>query len=286
MRLTSDITLPSKRSTNEASYKQIIDDLNIAKDLLPDRPQIVTRASKTAALALLARIYLSMENYDMAFQSADQCLKIYSALLDYNNVIASANFIGVYNSEVLFHANYSDNFTTTNYLIDRGLYESYQGDDLRKSRLFRENATTKVVTFKGNYDSGTSLIFCGLATDEVYLIRAECYARAGKITDSMRDLNDLMKMRWDKTKIYPVITANDQEDAIRKILLERRKELVNRGIRWSDLRRLNKDSRFAVTLKRTVLGVEYTLEPNSYRYTFPIPDDIVQQIGITQNPGW
>jgi hypothetical protein len=106
----------------------------------------------------------------------------------------------------------------------------------------------------------------------------------------MKYLNDLLRTRWaknsDGTTKYVDQTASDETDALKKIFSERRKQLILRNLRWSDLRRLNLDPRFAVTLTRTIGGTTYTLEPNSFKYTFPIPQDIIQQTGMAQNVGW
>lgn len=287
LRLSSDITILSKRSTVKATYDQILKDLQEAKNLLPIRPKILIRGSASAADALLARVYLSMRDYNNAFIAADNCLKQYSALLDYNDISPAANFMGLYNKEVLLHSDFIPKllFGYSPALINQSFFDSYVNNDLRKTRFYRINGDGSK-SFKGAYESTTVQLFNGLATDEIYLSRAECYARAGQTVEAMKDLNDLMVKRWDKNVVYPTITANSPDEALIKILEERKKELVFRGIRWMDLRRLNKDPRFAVTLKRTVLGVEYTLEPNSYKYTFPIPDDVIDQTGIQQNPGW
>jgi len=65
--------------------------------------------------------------------------------------------------------------------------------------------------------------------------------------------------------------------------LERRKELIFRGLRWSDLRRLNMDTRFAVTLKRKVNNKEFLLLPKDARYTLQIPISVIKSSGIQQN---
>ena len=67
------------------------------------------------------------------------------------------------------------------------------------------------------------------------------------------------------------------------ILLERRKELLMRGLRWMDLKRLNMEGA-AITLTRTVNGQVYTLPPNDLRYALPIPEDVIAISGMQQNP--
>ena len=72
--------------------------------------------------------------------------------------------------------------------------------------------------------------------------------------------------------------------ALTLILDERRKELAFRsGLRWSDLKRLNQDSRYAKTLSRKIGGQSYTLAPGDKRYAFLIPVSVVQMDGVAQN---
>src|SRR5690606_22980507 len=125
-----------------------------------------------------------------------------------------------------------------------------------------------VFTFKGNY-SGTSSMFLGTTTAEMYLIRSECRARLDDIEGALADVTHLRKMRWDSNVPYQDVSMEDREEVIRFILLERRKELAMRGLRWSDLKRLNRDSRFETTLERTAYDRTHILAPQSDRYAFP-----------------
>jgi len=298
LRLESDVNIPSKRSNLKQTYDQIIEDLTVAKDILPITPMYKTRPSKTAVLGLLARIFLSMGDYVKAEIYAGLCLNIHSTLMDYKslNATSTTNPIMIYNPEMIFYSSMTSGSSNsfTNNRIDPLWYNLYSDNDLRKKIFFNRNANTGLITSKGTYCGiGFNLHFTGLATDEIYLIRSECYARSGKIAEALADLNTLLKTRWqpkltptDIEKPYADVTATDKEDALRKVLEERKKELIMRGLRWSDLRRLNRDPRFAVTLTRTIGGKTYTLEPNSYKYTFPIPDDIIEKTGMEQNEGW
>ncbi|MGV6946452.1 RagB/SusD family nutrient uptake outer membrane protein, partial [Sphingobacterium kyonggiense] len=79
-------------------------------------------------------------------------------------------------------------------------------------------------------------------------------------------------------------SSDNDETVLRFILDERRKELIWRGLRWSDLRRLNKDSRFSKTITRNIDGKIYTLEPNSPKYVLPIPNSVILNNSMQQNP--
>nr|WP_255373469.1 RagB/SusD family nutrient uptake outer membrane protein [Chitinophaga sp. CF118] len=293
LRLSPDISEKSERATVKQTYDRILEDLNEAVTLLPaTRPtSIITKArpGQAAAHALLARVYLSMRDYPNAFTHADKCLQNYNTLIDFNTLNVNAFLpIAKYNSEVIFSAVSSATPTLNPFVakVDSNLYKSYEDDDLRQVIFFRQNSGVDINTyqFRGSYDGSLSYtLFCGLATDEMYLVRAECYARAGNTSSAITDLNTLIRTRW-ATKKYTDMTATSAVDALTKILVERRKELLYRGLRWTDLRRLNKDPRFAVSLTRVLNGVTYTLPPNDSRYVLLIPQEVLKREVMPQNP--
>lgn len=284
LRLSSNLNGQSVRATEKQCYDQIISDLLMAADLLPLTPAYKTEPSQPAANALLARIYLATQNYSKAFQYADACLKQYNTLVDYNTLSPTAKAISTtYLAEDIFHTrlySYAITFVNSKSVTDSLLYRSYTDNDLRKIHFFILNGGLPY--FRGSYNFLGSNPFSGIATDEVYLARAECYARLGNKAAAMNDLNALLITRW-KTGTFIPYTAVSAENALQQILLERRKELLYRGLRWTDLRRLNKDSRFANTLTRVINGVVYTLAPNDPRYALPIPDNEIAVSGIAQN---
>lgn len=284
LRVTSDINQAYGRGTVQQTYDQIIADLTQAVPLLPATALYKTRPSKVTAYALLGRAYLVMGNYVKAFAYTDSALAIYSKLMDYNNLTLTANNpFPPLNDETIFEARLYNLgiFGTSILRVEKSLLRMYHKDDLRLRGFFRPNGVDS--SFKGSYTQSL-ILFGGIATDELYLMRAECSARKGDTAAALKDLNDLMRNRWNKAVPYPRITATSADDALVKILQERRKELCFRGIRWTDLRRLNKDPRFAVTLTRTLGSNTYTLPPNSIRYVFPIPDAEIRLSGIEQNP--
>ena len=292
LRLVSDINARYPRGTVQQTYDQIIKDLQTALPLLPDEVQYRNRPAKVAVYALLSRVYLSMSDYGNAELYANKALTIKHDLIDYNTIKGNAtdrlmpSALRNLNVEVIFYKgalNYVFPGTSALAGVVAPLYDAYAGNDLRKVLFFR-NRGNGIFTFRGTYGGISNVgIYTGLATDELYLIRAECVARRGDLTSALGDLNTLMVNRCATGTFVPY-TSTDQETVLRMILLERRKELISRGLRWTDLRRLNLDPRFAVELKRTVGGVEYKLSPNSDRYTFPLPDDEIRAGGVEQNP--
>ncbi|AXY76085.1 RagB/SusD family nutrient uptake outer membrane protein [Paraflavitalea soli] len=285
LRLTADFNVPSNRATVQQSYDQIIQDLQTALTLLPPTTNIKTRPDKRACHALLSRVYLQMNIYDKAKASAEACLQLSNTLLDYNALDETATYpLPVFsnNPEILFYSitDVPLNADDTRAKIDSTLYNSYAVGDLRKVMLFRDNGDN-TQAFKGNYSGGYEL-FNGLAIDEIFLIRAECAARQGNTAGAMKDLNALLEKRWLQGSFTP-LTASTSEEALMLILRERKKELVYRGTRWSDLRRLNKEPQFSVTLKRNLNGTIYQLPPADLRYILLLPIEVLRLANLEQN---
>lgn len=69
---------------------------------------------------------------------------------------------------------------------------------------------------------------------------------------------------------YVELSAVDTEEAFDWVIKERRKELVLRGIRWEDLRRLNKEERYSTTLFCKLDDLTVELPPQDLRYVWPI----------------
>lgn len=277
-----------QRASLQIGYDQVFHDLTDALSLLGNAVPVIAknRPSRPAVYALLARACLFTRQFQQAACYADSCLSLYNKLIDYNTISTisitpfdRSNAESIYFCQAI--SDYSILFTSSaTVLADSVLYRSYAANDLRKSILFRTISGNNI-GYKRGY-GGTILAFTGLATDEVLLIRAEALARLGNTSDALNDLNTLLVKRW-KTGSYIPLTANTAADALTKILAERRKELPWRGLRWPDLKRLNKEG-YNITLTRNLNGQSYSLPPNSPRYVFAIPADEIALSGIAQNP--
>lgn len=286
LRLSSDFNAPSKRSSVRQTYDRIIMDLKEAAPLLPSTPIHVMRPSKAAAYALLARTYLSMGKYDSCKKYSSLCLEIKDDLFDFNTIndINASSPFPQFNNEVIMvtlisspvYYSISQSFTQ----VDTALYNTYSEDDLRKSAFFEPSSIGN--NFKGSYSGTPWELFAGVATDEVFLMRAECYARKGEIQLALEDLNKIMESKW-RAGLFVPFKTNSATEALQMILTERRKELIFRNLRWMDIKRLNREGA-NITLRRFVTGKIYTLPPNDNRYALPLPLDIINRTQIQQNP--
>lgn len=287
LRLSADINIRSTRSTLQETYDQIINDLKSSASLLPVVPQYKSRPSKPAVEALLARVYLTMQDYTNAQLYASNTLSSNSSLVDFNTLPPGDFVLPAYgqNPEIIFWSRalgYNLLSSSSQAIVEPALYNSYDNNDLRKTVFFSSNGT--YTYFHGTYNSTVGYLFSGLAVNEMLLTRAECFARAGNTVSALADLNMLLKKRWKNTVSYPQMTALNADDALQKILVERRKELpYTEPIRWMDLRRLNLDPQRAKTLVRNLNGTTYTLAPNDKKYVYPIPPDEIKISGLQQN---
>lgn len=287
IRLTSDVNIRPGRSTVKDCYDRVLSDLTNALDLLPKVAAFKSRPSEISTYAMLAKVYLTLENWTKAAEFSGLVLAQSPTLIDFNSLNANAAIpfptFQIGHPEVIQYAEGTlSNFYVGNIpLFDSVLYRSYAGNDLRRTHFFRLFNQRPI--FRGFYTGVNMVPFAGIAINEVYLIRAESLARLGQKDAAMQVLNALLVKRW-RTGTYVPLVAVDAEDALKKILVERRKEVpFHANLVWEDLRRLNKDSRFARTLTRVIAGVTYTLAPNDKRYTLPIPDLEIQLTGIPQN---
>lgn len=289
LRVVSDFNTVYARSSVQETYDLIVSDFKTATAALPESVALPTRPSKAAAYGALARTYLIMGRYDDAKDAAERTLAIKNDLLDYNDLDTSSNFpFGVFHDEVIYNAYTTQGLllAASRALIPEDLYASYDDKDRRKELFFKKSANGDIV-FKGNYGGRVASYFSGICTDELYLISAECEARVGDVDKASLVLNTLLEKRWQRNEYVPIL-QNDRNTLLEIVLLERRKQLLKRGLRWSDLRRLNKDSRFAKILTREVDfdgNIEkYELHPNAVQYTYPIPLAVIEQQAYEQNP--
>lgn len=272
MLLSSDINMsvPAISSVDEV-YKKIVADLTEACDLL--EPLSINRAlpCKASAYALLARTYLYMGLYDKALEYANKSLDITSFLYDYKSFYTPNNLnvpTRQFDSkEVLLDKKTGSAYSprVRRYVSDEFI-SLYIDGDLRKN-YFEE--------YRGKYYYvNYPYTFSGILTSEMYLIKSECNARKGYLTEALRDLNNLRRNRFTSEN-YVELNSSDKNIVLDWVLRERRLELVWTGLRWFDMKRLNKEDRYKKRLRRVYGTKVLELEPNTPEWAFPFPSNIL-----------
>lgn len=290
-----DINKKVKRSNLFQTYNQIISDLQEAElnifrdfnDKKPYRPTLLT------VYSLFARVYLVMGNHEKAGLYANKVISLKNTLIKFSTLSKTARnpwpvLPQNINPEMIFYDRFVRNFylssSNSALIVDSNLIKLYEPNDLRKTIYFRSIGNNSL-SLKASYIN-TSYCFTGLALDEMYLISAESSARAGDFHSAMKTLNILLKSRWDVDangqSMYVDKNASDSKEALSIIISERRKELAFRGIRWTDIKRLNIEG-YQITIKRILDNKEYSLQPNDKKYALPIPKNEIDLGGIEQN---
>lgn len=296
------------------------------------------RGSKPAAYGFAARYYLFRNNYAEALKYADYALAEHDALVDYNTEMSfyeikdeikiNSGTAEEQTIEIAYPYTYISNTDLTvvlqwkelyylrimqegtNWFIpSRELLALYNPDyDLRYKYHYVPNysytrgVTSPAYSYPGYvfFNNGNG-IPSGPTTAEMILIKAECQARQGDYVQAMNTVNTLRVKRMSVEAPDEVIhlTASSKDEAIRKILEERRREMPF-SMRWFDIRRLNsnEDAHDDVgELKRefypfnnsSILDGDlietYILPKNSRQYAQPLLNTEIERSegGIKQN---
>jgi len=290
---TGEIITPS-RETVATVYQQIVSDLETAIDLMTLTRD--GRFSKEGAQALLAKVYLYMEEWSMAESMATE-------------VINSGRF-SLYPDTSAWLASWGANigsediFTLINTPTDNGgvnsvggiydqdgygdilatedLYNIYTDTDGRRdimTRGDRLDGERDALFAEGKYPNGETGqdYYKILRLADVYLIRAEARAEQGNEDGARADL-DAVASRVDPSYTPSAATGDDLIDAI---ILERRKEFAFEGDRLYDLTRRQR----SWTKFRTF--EEFTVNWDDDQVYNPIPQaEIDVNPNINQNPGY
>lgn len=287
LRTSSDHSIFYPRASMKETYDFIIAELKAAAELLPDQVEYSSFPSKPAALGALARIYLIMGEFKEANNYAIKTLAYNNKLLNFNELnTALANPLPKSHREIIYDGLAAGTLTAQKRAyLPKDLYENYNDNDLRKTFFFKE-LDSKEVQFRGTYNGDIWSYFPGIAVDELYLICAEYEVREGSVDEGLKLLNSLLKNRYITSSYVDYANLN-REEALNLVLAERRKELIRRGIRWTDLRRLLKEPGRVPTLYRKadngIDNAPYNIAPNGRDYTYPIPPEVLELENYTQN---
>lgn len=278
LKVTPDVVAVDGRASLAATYDHVVQDYKQAINLLKPTSIAKSRPTKGAAQAGLSRLYLDMQDYEKAYLYADSAWNMQPTLIDYNTLDPYDEMaIPKNNQEIFFTAltGYSESIGVFSNRINPDLIDLYEPSDLRMSIFFQYNDFDPgTYGYKTNYDQSYIGTFIGLTTSEILLIRSEAAARIGKSAIALAGINLLRQHRFAPENYQEVHWGN--AILLQEILKERRKELVFRGRRWADVKRLNQDAATQRTLTRTVEGQSYQLAPGSLKFAALIPQLVTQ----------
>ena len=290
------------RTTLRKTYDFIESELKQAKDELKDyKPTTHYRVTAECADILLSRLYLYEEKWDECIAAADEAIKNGPKLTNFNSLTGKDAIVyDASSSEVVW--NYQGKFYNSEYInrndiwstaipytLDTKVASLYdQTNDLRYNKYVNKYGSSLIVnkvSFNSQYDGEH-----GLRMAEVYLNRAEAYARksangdASASAKAMADLNTLRESRYANGTYTPIANLQGQE-LLEFTLQERQRELVwEDGFRWMDIKR-NHLSVTHIYTDDTGASHTYTLKANDPLYALPIPASVISRNpNLQQNP--
>ncbi|PLK45574.1 RagB/SusD family nutrient uptake outer membrane protein [Emticicia sp. TH156] len=261
------------RATVAAIYAQVIEDLTKAESLLGN-PQNTGFASKSAAQAILARVYLQQGKYAEARDAANKVIS--GGQFSLTPTFQEAFRDATNDSEIIFRIIVTDQ-DGANSLNTYYAPASYQGrGDIRVLSPFLnlygagDTRGTYFVRASNNTYTGKHLDQYGdvsvIRLAEVYLIRAEANLRLGT-TVGATPLSDVNLIR-SRAGATPLTTVS-----VTDVLKERKLELAFEGEQIHDVKRT----------KGGVAGLTYS----DNKLVIPIPQrEIDTNKSLVQNPGY
>lgn len=282
------------RTPADQVYAQIIEDLQFAESHLPASYALTgnarTRATKWAAKALLARVYLYRQQWQDAEKEATEVISnaLFSLPGNLDQVFTSSSqeaILQFYN-DLNGYTDYASTVLPNAvsqvpvFYMTPELVGAFEAGDMRKEVWTASlNYNGAVYTYPYKYKSlisgANAEYYTVLRLAEQYLIRAEAYARQDKLSEAKSDV-DTIRSRAG----LPETTAATQEELLTAIAQENRIEFnCEWGHRWFDLKRTNKADE--------VLGA---LKPGTWKATavlYPIPQNQTRLNNhLTQNKGY
>lgn len=285
------------RSTVKQCYQQCLDDIDMALQTYSNCAYDAFRPTPLACKALLARIYLYMNDMTNAEKYASEVIaqKNLTPRNEYLEMFCDPQEVG---EEAIYRLNGFDQTNSLNSMFDylspdarpaSGLLAKFADDDIRK-QLFSYSYSgtdypnvmlkyTCTADVKSDEDRYYNLSVFRLS--EMYLIRAEARCALGILDGAESDLKALIARATGRNASEIDLawsTANELDSLINE---ERQKELCFEGHRFFDIARRHEDLIRDGSTTSTVSRLEY---PDN-RFVLQIPYvEIDANHDMQQNP--
>ncbi|MBW1612372.1 MAG: RagB/SusD family nutrient uptake outer membrane protein [Deltaproteobacteria bacterium] len=288
---TTGETLGNPRSSVSDVYTQILSDLNQAASLMTTDRQHEGYFNVDVVYAILAKVYLTMEDWANAITYAQSAKENYplmsveewqSGFIEINSEwIWAQNNNELENPGIGCAANVMAPFTSGQWAwASDTLAESYSATDIR-GELFEQQPDGRYFNFKFQQaDPVLSSDYPYIRSAEMYLIEAEALAKSGNEPDA-QDALYAVQLRADPNAVKSTATG---QDLIDEILLEKRKEFWGEGVVFFDMLRNQKP-----LVRDANHQTPLNFPANSWEFILPIPEReflINKNLDITtdQNP--
>ena len=255
----------------QAVYDQVLIDIEKAKSLLNVthfESGLNYRFTKTAILALQARVYSYMNNSEAALDAINSALALNNSVVNLNDNLELPNLYTSVESimalEDVFDSSLKNSSTISPELL--AVYDTT--NDLRFGLYFTED--------NGSYKAakgGEQEFKCSFRVSDLMLLKAEAQAKLGSLTAAKTTLLNFMQNRYQSSympSLESEITSLSATDFMSELYTERRRELALEGHRWFDLRRTSQ-----IEITHVINGDTFTLIENDPRYTLRFPEDAI-----------
>lgn len=284
----------------------INNDLDEALALFPSGTSDINYATPDFVTFLRARIALETGDNAGAIAHSNTLIAKYS-LVPFSDYFAMFNE-DANKSEVIFNysnvqgANAGINFIWNfsgqgpKWEISRELFESYTDDDIRKSVILDPVSDTDgdlliIGKYPINADALAINDFKAMRISEIYLIRAEAYAKTSQFVLAAADVEAVQTARH--IGATGTVEYNSVLEAVEGVIAERRLELAFEGHRYTDIKRVraitNKGIERAEDLGDCDSPYPCVLPASSPKFILPIPTGELNGnpvISAQQAPGY
>lgn len=286
--IKNGLQYPSRESAAN-TYNYIINDIKKALDLYSDNllqnGPVYSYFNKINAKALLSRVYLSKNDWQNAYETANDVITNSGVtLMDSANLIVQwekpdlpiseillefsipRNLEGTANISLSFYFGYTSPTVYSDYVASEDLINLYETDDLRKQLFLVQPLQTLInlqlvdrnyyftKKFQGNPG------YVAFRMSEQYLIRAEAALKLNNTVQAKTDINTIR----ERANANLLTDSENLEDAI---FLERRKELCFEGHLFFDTTRNHKN----ISRNDGCQSLNCSMDYPSLKFVLPIP---------------
>ena len=192
----------------------------------------------------------------------------------------------------LFYANSVDENGSPFFEMSNELFDLYAADDVRKAVFVKPSTRAGQILINKYPGSSTGQLSNHVKlfrSSEMLLVKAEVEARQGKLGEAAASVQEL-RLKRSMGSLPPVPTYNNLQEALRDILLERRKELCYEGHRYLDLKRVGPEVNVGINrapVDAATFSAPRELGATDYGFTMPIPrNEVDANPTILQNPNY